>query len=1093
MPTLEPGPLLVAEPYFLLGNASDLTSGSPGGDSFPGVLEIAANPAGVKAIAADAPSVFGQSYLLSNSSVTQPTVTQAYLVDRDILALRVETGTFVFGTQIPYQAAPQDQIFVNGLDTWVSRDGIDLGYLAGKNRDTLRTFDRLIGQDLDLAWADNPLNYVIRSDSDPNYITGVTPENLFRKSKPVDMGNTALFKQEFSVAHTLYLDLPQDLLPGTTYAVDFVGDSLQDFTFVFDPLNSISEAVHVTQVGFRPDDPVKQGYLSTWLGDGGALDYGAGRTFQLVEDSTSAVVYAGEVILTKSAETKDVIGQKNFSLTNLYSLDFSDFSQPGTYRIAVEGVGSSLPFTIGDRTWSDAFYTSARGFYYQRSGIALEPEFSGLSRPRAFHPEDGVVVYQSTAKLMDFQLNFEAGIDDTFKALVAGATDEVLPNAWGGYYDAGDWDRRADHLISSRSFIELAELYPSFYNEYSLNIPESGNALPDVIDEALWGIDLFKRLQKPDGGIPGGIESAEHPRSGETSWQESLTVYAYAPEVWASYLYAATAAQAAHWLSRNGFEEQGQDYLNSALAAMTYAEQEFAAASGSPYTEVFDARNLAALQLFRATGNGAWHELFLATTGFVNPGAQLFQFQAYNQREAAFLYARMEFEGQDLSVKQNALNAIVLEASEAISFSQGNSFNWTQKNAFSPVVWGGGLGSTKVQTILQAHWLTGNAVFLEYGILGTQVAFGANPENTTYTTGLGLRQPANPLLINDRILGEKPTPGITLYGPNDIEALGQFFLLDDTADLIFPQIQDWPTLESYLDLYLFVPGSEFTIHQTMTPTSYALGYLAARQDVGQEAGGLERVLAFLQGADVSLNPRDGANSGGSGNNGPLTPPPLARENFYTALPGQPLVVSSADGVLNGDVNAPGGEIQIDLVDIPSAGGGILLNQDGSFTYFAPPGFVGTDSFSYILSDRQGNRSNVAQVFIQVMAAGNPIASDNVYRATLGTPLTVAAENGVLTNDLNPNGRPFRIDWVDPPSAGGGILLAQDGSFVYIPSPSFRGVESFSYVLTDDEGRRSNVARVSFLVELPPGLLEVSPVGQEFDAAATFAEWRGALK
>ena len=55
-------------------------------------------------------------------------------------------------------------------------------------------------------------------------------------------------------------------------------------------------------------------------------------------------------------------------------------------------------------------------------------------------------------------------------------------------------------------------------------------------------------MQTPEGGIRGGIESSEHPRSGEASWQESLTVMAYAPDVWSSYLYVATAARAAKWL-----------------------------------------------------------------------------------------------------------------------------------------------------------------------------------------------------------------------------------------------------------------------------------------------------------------------------------------------------------------------------------------------------------------------------------------------------------------------------------------------------------------------------------------------------------------
>lgn len=891
----------------------------------------------------DPNNVFGQAYLLGNSDVQRPTVVQAYLVDRDKLALRVETSDIVFGTQVPYEAQPQDEIFVSGLETWVSRDGVQIGYLAGAERKILRTFDEFIGEALDVSWADNPLNYSISSSSDPNFGAGVNPEALFRKTKPIDMGNVTVFDRRFSLSHTLYLDLPQEIVAGQAYTIDFAGDVLDDLTFTFDSFSSVSEAVHVTQVGFRPDDPIKQGYLSTWMGDGGAIAYEPGLQFQLVDTATSTVAYSGTVELDKAADSREVTSNKNFALANVYKMDFSEFTQAGTYRLAVEGIGSSLPFEIGENTWADAFYTTARGFYYQRSGIALEQPYADRDRPRAFHPDDGVQVYQSNATLMDLQLDFDVSLDELFANLTAQATEEVLPNAWGGYYDAGDWDRRIDHLVSSRSFIELAELYPDFYNNTNLNIPESGNALPDVIDEALWGIDFFKRLQKADGGIPGGIESAEHPKTGETSWQESLQVYAFAPDMWSSFLYAATAAQAAHWLMTNGFEAQGQDYLDSALKAMAFGERELAAAGGtSRFTEVGDARNLAALSLFRATDDQAWNQLFLATTSFVSDGAELFEFQAYDQREAAFLYARMDFQGQDQRIKGNAVEAILTEASESLTFSDGNSFNWTQENAFAPAVWDGGLGSTNVQNILRAHWLTDNSIFLEYGILGTQVAMGANPENMTYTTGLGLRNPENPLIINDRVLGEEAVPGITLYGPNNLDALGDFFLVNQTADFTFPNITDWPTLESYLDLYLFVPGSELTLHQSMTPTTYALGYLAARQSVGQDIGGIETVQSFLQGEKVDLNPKDGLNN-------PIQKL-LVDDDAYQTNPNESLIIAAPQGLLNGDSFDPQNPLSIIVEDIPSAGGGIFLDQDGSFRYTPAKGFEGIETMTYRLSN-----------------------------------------------------------------------------------------------------------------------------------------------
>ena len=178
------------------------------------------------------------------------------------------------------------------------------------------------------------------------------------------------------------------------------------------------------------------------------------------------------------------------------------------------------------------------GFYHQRSGIALEEPYTSWERPRDFHPDDGVVIRQSTASLMDSNMGLNLLNQHSFTELVNGATSEIVEDAWGGWHDAGDWDRRAQHLGVSRDFLELAEQRPDFAQFMELAIPERGDAIPDLIDEALWNVDFYMRLQKPDGGVPGGIESADHPIFGEPSWFESQDVFVYAPDAWTSFEYA---------------------------------------------------------------------------------------------------------------------------------------------------------------------------------------------------------------------------------------------------------------------------------------------------------------------------------------------------------------------------------------------------------------------------------------------------------------------------------------------------------------------------------------------------------------------------
>ena len=191
--------------------------------------------------------------------------------------------------------------------------------------------------------------------------------------------------------------------------------------------------------------------------------------------------------------------------------------------------------------------------------------------------------------------------------------------AWGGYMDAGDWDRRVQHLKSTMLLFELMELFPEYFDAVTLNIPESGNKLPDVIDEGLFNLDCYRRMQTAEGGIRGGIESSEHPRRGECSWQESLDVMAYEPGVFSSYFYAGVAARAAGILESRD-KTLAQTYRESALKAMEWAEKDLPRSEKEDYNgkhpAVRDARNYAAAELYRLTGDTRWNTLFLDTTDF---------------------------------------------------------------------------------------------------------------------------------------------------------------------------------------------------------------------------------------------------------------------------------------------------------------------------------------------------------------------------------------------------------------------------------------------------------------------------------------------
>jgi endoglucanase len=766
----------------------------------------------------------------TQSRASDFSVDKYYTVKSDVLAIEFVAGDFVRGKQVPYEAEPQDSLLEEKGITWVKRSGQPIGALVGRDKNVLYRFTEFFGSGSTPGWLDRSAAYEITSEDDESYKNGIHPEAVFRKTKPIDMLEVEQGKFSFQKRHTIYLKLRSPLNPSSSYQIKFSGKQVDGLDFQYQPKLIQSEAVHISHIGFRPDDPAKIGFLSTWTGNGGGVGYPEGLKFWLQTFSDQTEVYNGLTKLSK-VSFKQEDPYRNYSGTDIYLMDFSDFDEAGEYQLCVEAVGCSVPFNISEAAWKEPFYVSARGFYHQRSGVELKPPYTDYYRPRPFHPDDGLEVYQSTVPLMDTNMGLNLNKLDVYKDLPQSITSEVVPNAWGGYMDAGDWDRRIQHLIAARMMLELAEQFPDYVTALSLDIPESSNDLPDIVDEALWGIDFFKRLQTSEGSIRGGIESTGSPQFGEASWQESHQVFAYAPGLWSTYMYAGVAAKAASWLQRRS-PDLSAEYRDSALKAMRYAETEFAQQLSKepplPH-DVEDLRNLAALELWHLTQEQQWHRIFLDTTAFVEPQGDVFKNNSFDQADAAFLYASLPLGRVDPDVQLNAKRALLSAANKLIDVQEQTAFKWSKTNSYTPVFWAGALGTPQAIAFLRAHALSGDDRYLRAAVLACQFSAGANPDNMVYTTGVGHRAPHNPLIVDQRVTGQDPPPGITVYGPSDLDRFKDFWFLKRYGEETEPPMSEWPPVESYFDVYYFVPTTEFTIHQTMAPTMYTWGYLAARQ------------------------------------------------------------------------------------------------------------------------------------------------------------------------------------------------------------------------------------------------------------------------
>jgi len=714
----------------------------------------------------------------------------------------------------------------------VSRGGKDLGWLIGPKRDWLAAREGFEGDPLLEFVADDASNFTVSSSDDTNFAQGVKPLWVARKSTPTNWEGSS----DMEMRHTLYLRLPKPLAAGKHYTIDMGALNKRESStrWVNDAARVRSEAVHVNQIGFRPDDPAKRAFVSCWLGNGGALKLPTTLNFSLIDDKTGKVVWSGQSRdLWPAGKLEQMQTARNFSGTDVMRLDFSSFKTPGRYRVLVAGIGTSFPFEIGRDVWKKAFWVQMKGLYNQRSGTELGPPYTSFKKPRDMNPMDAAT--NNTHVTWTKYRAIEGGAEN-FAAIAAGDTGEAAPG-WGGYQDAGDWNpRRVTHMAVTMSQLEVFDLFPKTYAALKLNIPQR-KGVPDILTEAIFEFETFRRLQQKDGGVGLGLETPGDPLTGEVSWLQSMPIYALSPDYASSWFYAGVGARLSRLLQPYD-AELAATYRDSAIAAFNWAEKDFArdkaagliAKRDGTWQEI-DKRNAAALELYRLTGEKSWHDVFLQDSVLKDASPELFAWGKAVQRNQAFTYATMPANLGDAALKKKAVTAISTLADRALKYASDNAWNLTTPDKGRPQFIG--FYSTADATdLVHAHFLTKNPKYLAGAVQATQFQSGANPNNLVYTTGLGANPVQHPLKLDSRRTGQNAPVGLTPYGNIDMPNWGNqqwitwpitYYLSKTTT----PHPLEWPTNEAYWDLGGFVALNEFTV-DSWAPNITVWGYLAAR-------------------------------------------------------------------------------------------------------------------------------------------------------------------------------------------------------------------------------------------------------------------------
>ncbi len=593
-----------------------------------------------------------------------------------------------------------------------------------------------------------------------------------------------------------YCRLPFRLQPGATYRVVDAWGNAVEWTYRED--RTVSWALKVNQLGYLADAPNKYAYLGAWLGpQRGALDLARfdGAPFHLCRESDDQVAWTGRIrfradenqrIHPANAEPVILSGER------VYELDFSPFSTPGRYYVRVPGAGRSWPFVLGQNALGEAFFVHARGLFHQRCGHPLLSDHTAWPRGdrhtntfRAAFPTEAGAYADHLADGYGFRdadglfPQVPPYADLTFAAVAATMTPERLPHVVGGWHDAADYDRPGwRHLIAVADLTESYLLFPDNFTDGQLNLPESGNGLPDLLDEAVWGMEVWRQAQEPDGRVALHIEADSHPHESDPGRDTQPYALGLATRN-SSLQYAEHAARLARALALAGSPERSMVFLDSARRAFAFGMRPGPRISISltlwdqsvtwsePEHPDPKAVVRALVQLWLASDDAAFRtaldapeldrafrqdvdDLYWRTSGFDHIDVALAP-DRFPSGWAA--YARRGI----VATADGWLEAQASHAYRKVWYAPDHGY-------FGLMQWGAS-GFRHLRELVAAWRLTGDAKYRTGALLGIDWMHGANPQGRVNTTGLGANSIVHPLHLPSDADGiAEPVPGLSIYG-----------------------------------------------------------------------------------------------------------------------------------------------------------------------------------------------------------------------------------------------------------------------------------------------------------------------------------------
>jgi len=523
-----------------------------------------------------------------------------------------------------------------------------------------------------------------------------------------------------------------------------------------------------------------------------------GGSFYLESVEDKKTVFTGELARLGAGISED---------KNSLIADFSGFTETGQFVLYVPEVGSSGMFTIGDQVFEELGKGALKAFYFNRASMELAEEHAGIWARPAGHPDDQVMVHASAASPERPE-----------------GTVLSLPMGW---YDAGDYNKYiVNSGITMGTLLSLYEDFPAYFSSQKLNVPESGNAVPDLLDEALWNLKWMIKMQDPhDGGVYHKLTAARF--EGLIMPHEAQSPrYVVAKSTAATLDFAAVMAQASR-VYKDFYPDMAIECLKAAETAWIWAknnpevlyEQNEMNQKFQPAIETgaYGNRNLddewiwAASELYISTHNQEYLDFIASPQTFELPNWGNVGWLGYY----SLLRFREELKNLPPELISQIKHQLLLKTEEYATSATSTAYQAVMGHRDSDFVWGSNaVAANQGIALLQAYLLIGEEKYLKHALGNLDYILGRNATGYSYVTGFGHKTPQDPHHRPSGAAPNKaPVPGFIVGGPNPGQQDGC----------------DYPStipVESYVDDYCSYASNEVAINWN-APFAYLTNALEA--------------------------------------------------------------------------------------------------------------------------------------------------------------------------------------------------------------------------------------------------------------------------